>query len=85
VTPHPSNPGRSIKQSVGEPENIPCLPPGVYRENKEGAVELESTFRRSAIEQRQEPNGNALTNPAPMAQGWRRKMMSKVFKKETRK
>lgn len=85
MTPHPSNPGRSIKQSVGEPENIPYLPPGVYRETIEGVMELESSIRRSAIEQRQEPNEDVSTNPVPIAQGWFRKVMRKIVKGETKK
>jgi hypothetical protein len=85
VTPHPSNSGRSIKQSVGEPEVIPYLPPGVYRETIEGAMELESSFRRSVVEQRLEPNEDVSNIPAPVAQGSVRKMMRKVFKKETKK
>lgn len=82
VTPHPSNTGRSIKQSVGEPENIPYLPPGVYRETVEGTMELESSFRRSVVEQRQEPNDDGSTNPVSTKQGWLRKMMSKVLKRQ---
>ncbi len=83
VTPHPSNPGRSIKQSVGEPELIPYLPPGVYRENREGAMELESYFRRSVVEQKQDSNEDGSVTAGPVEQGRLRKMMSKVFRRQT--
>jgi len=85
VTPHPNNPDRSIKQRVGEPENIPYLPPGVYRETIEGTMELESSFRRSVVDQRQEQSVDVPNIPAPVAQGWFRKVMRKVFKRGIQK
>jgi hypothetical protein len=85
VTPHPSNPGRSIKQRVGEPENIPYLPPGVYRETIEGTMELESSFRRSVVEQRQEQSVDVSNISAPVAQGWFRKIKHNVFRRGIQK
>jgi hypothetical protein len=84
VTTHPSYPDRSIKHTVGEPELIPYIPPGLYRETIGGTMELESSFRRSVVEPKEEPKDGSLTNPVPIEQGRLRKMMSKVFKRQTR-
>jgi hypothetical protein len=87
VTPDPGNRSICVKQSVGEPETIPYLPPGIYRENREGKLELESAFRRSMIDKKQEAKEakeEEPTNPVPKEQGRLRKMMSKVFNKQSR-
>jgi len=83
VTTHPSYPDRSIKHTVGEPELIPYIPPGLYRETIGGTMELESSFRRSVVEPKERPKDGSLTSPVPIEQGRLRKMMSKVFKRQT--
>lgn len=82
VTTHLSYPGTSIKHSVGEPEIIPYMPPGLYKEDVGGRMELESSFRSFGMEPTEAlKDGNSTHTESLERQGRLRKMMSKVFRR----